>query len=223
MGLFSAASKIPSLLSIVTSIFSSAWSISSIKEYEGERSGSFYSNVFNIFSMVLFIGGACLLLILKPFMSIYVGADFFRSWVYVPLLIYGIVFYSFSSYFGTIYGAVKKNFAVTITTVIAAVVNVVLSIVLIPRIGVFGGVIATMVGYVLIGVIRMIHSRKYIKVDFNYLTFILNSVILLIQVIFVSMEVYVYAVSVVGIALLLLINFREIKNICRTIFRQRAK
>lgn len=223
VGLFSAASKIPSLLSIITSIFSSAWSISSIKEYEGERNGSFYSTVFNMFSMVLFIGGSFIILILKPLMSVYVGDDFFQAWVYVPLLIYGIVFYSFSSYFGTIYGAVKKNLPVTVTTIIAAVVNIILSIVLIPRIGVFGGVVATMVGYLLVGGIRMIHSRKYIKVDFNYWTFGLNSIILLIQVVVVSMNVYVYTVSVVSVVLLVIINFREIKNIYCAIIRQRSK
>lgn len=223
VGLFAAASKIPSLLSIVTSIFSSAWNISSIKEYEGERSGSFYSNVFNLFSMVLFIGGSFIILILKPLMSVYVGAEFFKAWVYVPLLIYGIVFYSFSSYFGTIYGAVKKNLPVTVTTIIAAVVNVILSIVLIPQIGVFGGVVATMVGYLLVGGIRMIHSRKYIKVDFNYLTFGLSSIVLLFQVVVVSIDVYVYTVSVVSVALLLIINFHEIKNICRAILRHRSK
>lgn len=222
VGLFSAASKIPSLLSIVTSIFSSAWSISSIKEYEGERSGSFYSTVFNMFSMVLFIGGSFIILILKPFMSVYVGDDFFQAWVYVPLLIYGIVFYSFSSYFGTIYGAVKKNLPITVTTIIAAVVNVIISIVLIPQIGVFGGVVATMVGYVLVGVIRMIHSRKYIKVNFNYWTFGLNSIILLIQAVMVSMNIYVYAISGVCLGLLVIINFREIKNIYCTIFKQRS-
>ena len=223
VGLFSAASKIPSLLSIVTSIFSSAWSISSIKEYEGERSGSFYTNVFNLFSMVLFIGGASIILILKPLMSIYVGADFFKAWVYVPLLIYGIVFYSFSSYFGTIYGSVKKNLPITVTTVIAASINVILSIILIPQIGVFGCVIATMVGYLTVGIIRIIHSRKYIKVKFNYLKFCLNSVVLLLQVIAASMDIYVYAISVLSIVLMLIINFNEIKNICRVLFTHKRK
>lgn len=223
VGLFTAASKIPSLLSIVTTIFSSAWSISSVKEYESDCSKQFFTNVFNAFSIVMFIGASFIILVIKPFMSIYVGADFFSSWILVPLLVYGIVLYSFSTFFGAIYGMVKKNIAVTVTTIIAAIVNLLLSIVLIPQIGLFGAAIATMAGYFAIGIIRMIHSRKYLKFDYNKFTFFVSMIILLAQVIMVSFEIHVYLVSACALALLLIVNLKEIKAVCSMILKTLKK
>ena len=114
LGLYTAASKIPALLSIVTTIFASAWTISSIKEYDddGEKDKSFYSNVFKFFSLLMFSVALAILLVLKPFMSIYVGKEFFESWVFVPFLILGTVFYSFGSFFGAIFGALKRMYRV---------------------------------------------------------------------------------------------------------------
>ena len=171
----------------------------------------------------MFIGASFIILIIKPFMSIYVGDDFFSSWTLVPLLVYGIVLYSFSTFFGAIYGMVKKNIAVTVTTIIAAIVNLLLSVVLIPRIGLFGAAIATMAGYFAIGIIRMIHSRKYLKFDYNKFTFFVSMIILLAQVIMVSFEIHVYLVSACALALLLIVNLKEIKAVCSMILKTLKK
>src|SRR5699024_10273542 len=45
-GLFSVASKIPALISIVNQIFIQAWQLSAIEEYENKDSEKFYSDVF---------------------------------------------------------------------------------------------------------------------------------------------------------------------------------
>ena len=46
-GLFSAASKIPAILNIFTSIFQQSWQFASVKEYQESEKSSFFINVFN--------------------------------------------------------------------------------------------------------------------------------------------------------------------------------
>ena len=46
LGIFTAATKIPSLINVLISIFGQAWNISSIKEMDSTNDTQFYSNVF---------------------------------------------------------------------------------------------------------------------------------------------------------------------------------
>ena len=211
LGLFTAAAKIPGLLSVVTSIFSSAWTISSIKEYDSDQDKGFYSTVFSAFNLTMCLGASFVILIVKPFMHIYVGADFFRSWQLVPLLVLGAVYFAYASFFGAIYDAAKKNVVIAITTFAAAIVNILVNFLLIGRIGVLAASVSTAVGYATIGLFRMFHSRKYFTFPIRYGEVAWNSLILIAQTVLVTMDVFPYAVSIIAILLLLAGNRQSFK------------
>src|SRR5699024_2237789 len=79
-GLFSVANKIPQALFMITNIFSQAWQLSSFEEQESEDKGTFYSEVFSVYSSGLFLGGSAILLVLKPLMNILIDESFVSSW-----------------------------------------------------------------------------------------------------------------------------------------------
>lgn len=168
VGLYSAAAKIPSLLTVFTGIFLSAWTISSITEYDASQDKKFFSNVFDAFSFMMLLIASGVILIIKPFMSIYVGESFYSAWRYVPFLLVGSVFLAYSYFFGAIYTAAKKNVAIAITTIIGAIFGIILNIFLIPRIGVFGAVITTVLSYFGIALYRAINSRIYFSFEIKY-------------------------------------------------------
>ena len=224
LGLYTAAAKIPALLSVITTIFSQAWSVSAIKEYDGQKDKSFFTNVFKAFSLIMFLACSIVVMISKPFMSVYVSNEFFESWQFVPLLVVGAVYYSFSSFFGSIYGALKKNISVGYTTVIAALINIFINLFFLKRIGVFAAVISTAISYFAVGIYRMLHSRKFFSFKIDFLKFVFNSIIICVQAIFVSLDMYIYLVSIVSIVLLILVNLRDIKQsiqIVKTIISKR--
>lgn len=213
LGLYTAASKIPSLISVITMIFSSAWTISSIKEYDEDKDKIFFSNVFHYFYVFLFTGAFLVLLILKPFMYFYVGKAFFESWVFVPFLLIGTVFFSIGSFFGSIYGALKKNIASTITTLIAGSINIALNFWLIPIIGVVGASLSTLVSYFVIGIARMAHCRKYFSFYINYVQFAVNSILSLLTCALMYLNVVetTRIVFVIFFAFLI-VNFKDFKG-----------
>ena len=213
LGLYSAASKIPALLSIITSIFSQAWTLSAVQEYDNEKEKSFYSNIFEIYSLIMFIGGSIVIFIAKDFMKVYVGKEFYQAWTYVPLLVLGAVYFAFSAFFGAIYSASKKNIGVACTTGIAAVINVAINVLLLPRIGVIGAAVSTAVSYFSIAIIRMIHSRKYFCFKINYVKFCVCSIILLLQTLLVTINWNNYLVSLLTIFSLIVTNINTVKRI----------
>lgn len=164
-GLYSVASKIPSLLTTLTNIFNQAWIISSVSEYDTTRDKNFYSNTFSVFNCMLVMMASGIVLLIKPFMQIYVGKNFIESWQYVPLLLLGSIFQSYAAFYGAIYTSAKKNVSVMTTTLVAAIINIVLNTILIPAIGIQGAVIATVVAYFIVFVFRMMDSHKYIHFD----------------------------------------------------------
>ena len=210
LGLYTAASKIPALLSVITTIFMQAWTVSSIKEYDNEKSKAFYSNVFKYFSLAMFIGGACVLLIVKDFMRIYVGPDYYDAWRYVPLLILGAVFYAFSAFFGAIYGAVKKNLNVTLTTIIAALINIGINYWLMSSNGIMAAALSTAVSYAVIGVFRMFDSKRYFSFDIDLIRFFISAVVLAVQTICVMKGIYIYIASLISVLLIGIINYKDI-------------
>lgn len=215
LGLYTAASKIPALLSIFTTIFSQAWTVSAIKEYDEDRDKKFYSNIFKAFSLFMFVGCAAIILVTKTLMKLYVGKEFYSSWKYVPLLVVGAVYFAYSSFFGAMYGAVKKNISIAVTTFVAAAVNIIINLLLLPTIGVFAAVLSTAISYFVIGIYRMLNSQKYYHFDINYKQFIINSLIVWCQAIFVMLDISVYIVSIVSVISLILINWNEVNEAIR--------
>ena len=226
LGLFTAASKIPNLLSVITSVFSAAWTASSIKECENDNDKTFFANIFKAYSLIMFLGQAIILLILKIFMGYYVGEEFYSSWKYVPFILDGAVFFAFSTFYESIYQALKKSVRASITTVIAAIVNFLVTFIMINKIGVMAACIAFFVSYLILCITRMIDSRKFFKFNINFLSFALNTIIVTAQGILITLGCNEIICSVVAISLLLLINITDIKAsvfIVKRIFLKRRK
>ena len=166
--------------------------------------------------MFLAFGAAiALITIIKPFMTIYVGAEFVEAWRLVPLLLVSAVFSAISSYFGSMYGALKKSVNVTVTTLMAAIVNIIVNFICIPRIGVFGAVVGTVAAYVVIAFARMWDVWRYLKFKINLWQLLENSCVLFAQAILVTLNVYMYVASVIALILFVLINFSTIKDVLK--------
>lgn len=217
LGIYTVATKIPSLINVVISIFSQAWGIASIKEIESTSDTSMYSQVFLIYQTLVFGAALVLTSIIQPFMKVYVGSSFVDAWRYVPLLFVSASFSAVASYFGSVYSALKKSVNNMVTTVIAAFINVGVNLALIPRIGVWGAVFGTVSAYIAIALLRIVDVPRYLPIDIDWKLFLGNAVIVLTQAIFVSLNIKINVVSVVAFFVFLIINGRVFFAIlCRT-------
>lgn len=212
LGVYTAASKIPSLLNVVTSVFTQAWGLASIKEHDSSNDMSFYSNVFRYFSAVIFGVAIAIIAIIKPFMGAYVGKGFSESWRFVPLLIVSAVFLAIASYTGCIYGATKKSKYVMTTSNIASVANIILNYVFISMIGTMGAVIGTVSAYFIVSSLRVIDLQRRMNINLQPKKVGVLTTIVLIQAIMVSLDFYGYLASIAAIILFVSISQNELKE-----------
>lgn len=217
LGLYTAASKIPSLIYVFVSIFQQAWGISSIKEIESSNDTTFYSNVFSALYTFVFFISICLIGVAKPFMKIYVGASFFESWTLVPALLGSASFSAISAFFGSLYGALKKTKNNMWTTIASAIVNVVFNYYFILKLGLIGAVIGTFISYIFIALLRMVDVSRYINIRINKKIFSLNCVIIILQTIFVTLNFHIIIITSVFLGLFCFINRSMITQVTKKI------
>lgn len=219
LGLYTAATKIPSLINVIISIFSQAWGISSIREFESTNDKSFYSDVFVSFSVIGFGASVCINVIVKPFMSIYVSKAFAESWRFVPLLLVSASFSAVASYFGSLYGALKKSVNNMCSTLCAAVINIIVNYLCILWLGAWGAIIGTVIAYSILALYRMIDVLRFIKFDPHWKVFLLNSSIVITQAILVSLDFHIMIVSIISVVVFAFVNRKTIIKMVSTLIR----
>lgn len=213
LGLYTLASKIPSLMNVLITIFTQAWGLSSIREIETSRNTRFFSTIFSAFSMLAF--GAAILIncFIKPFMSIYVAEEYQEAWKLVPILLVSASFSAVAAYYGSVYSAIKKTMGCMWTTIIAGVLNVALNYIFIRQYGVWGALIGTVVSYIVLAVARMINIRKHIIIQTDYVRFSLNSALAIIHAIFIIRDDKPFIISVITLLVFLIVNFPSLKRV----------
>lgn len=216
LGLYTVATKIPSLINVIISIFSQAWGISSVREIESDNDDRFYAEVFNVYSTVAFGASVIIILIVKPFMRIYVGSDFTTAWRYVPLLLASASFSAIASYFGSLYGALKLSVRNMTSTFAAAIVNILVNYICIKQFGVWGALIGTVTAYVVLAFFRMIDVLYRLKFDLKWPQFLISAGIVLAQAIAVSFDFHIYTISITALVAFIIVNLETIKGIAKT-------
>lgn len=180
-GIYAVSYKFPTLVSTLTTIFNQAWSYSAIRE-EGTEDESEYNNkIFRVLIGVVMLIGIGLLTFMKPFLSVYVGKEYYSAWKYTPFLTVGCVYLTMASFMATSYTVHKDSFGYLFSGTFGAIFNIAMNFILIPQVGVYGAAIATCISYILVFVFRLFHTRKYIQYNINSNEFIVGSTALVLS------------------------------------------
>lgn len=182
-GLYAVAHKLPSLINVCNNLFFQAWQLSAVEESKSDKKAEFYSNVFNVLALTLFMVAAVLFVLLRPIMKLLAAADYGEAWRYSPFLIIGMVFAAFSSFLGTNYVAMKKTNGALKTTIVGAVVNIILNFIFIKLIGMNGAALATMISFAVTWIYRAIDTREFVDIAYKMGALILSIVLLVLQAI----------------------------------------
>ena len=223
-GLYAASSKLPTIVSTIGGCFMNAWAFSAVREAEdasGEYGNYIYSRLVAVESMLT----AFLLLTLKPVMRVYVAEAFYEAWRYSPCLILGSMFCCLGNFLAMAYFANKDNKATSISALFGAGLNIVLNLLLIPRIGVQGAALATLISYIAIFFYRAVDTRRYQKIRHNDRERLITVGLVFVMAVLVFVDsVLCQAALVVLFAAVLFLNrryFREIISLVAGMLRRK--
>ncbi|MDE6102951.1 MAG: polysaccharide biosynthesis C-terminal domain-containing protein, partial [Oscillospiraceae bacterium] len=182
-GIYTAASKIPNLVSMVSTVFFQAWNMSAISEYGSKGIGKFYERVYSAYQSIMFIASACLVLLVKPLSAMILNynnhPEYAQAIQYTPVLILSVLMMCFNQFLSSIYTATQHTKNSFWTSLISTILNLVLNIILIPKFGVHGAVATTFISYAACYLIRIVDARRYIYFRVNHFTTLINITVLL--------------------------------------------
>ncbi len=182
-GIYAAASKIPNLISMLSTIFMQAWNMSAISENDANDRNVFYEKVYSAYESVLFIGAAGLIVMIKPVTAILINytvyPEYSTAYIYTPLLIAAAVYTCLDLFLASIYTATKHTKNAFLTIAFVSISNIFLNLLLITLIGMQGAAIATFISYLLCFWARIIDARRFVPFRFYVSKNITNTLLLL--------------------------------------------
>jgi O-antigen/teichoic acid export membrane protein len=213
-GVFAITAKFTSILSILTEVFRLSWQESAIIAYDEENRTQFYSNTFNKYIIFLFVGCCALLPIIKILLPILVTQEYREAWIYIPPSIFGVCLSSLAAFYGAGYSASQKTKDAFGTTIVGAIINIIVCILLIEQIGLFAPAVSTIAAYLSICVLRQIRMKDYFKINVS-----INNVFICITICVISTVIYYFSNYILNIVMcLVLIGFLVITNKTLIIF-----
>ena len=226
-GIYSAAYKIPTLITLVATVFIEAWQFSVMSDSKKEEDvKSFFADIFERYQSIMFMGCSLIIPFSQIATSILLNEAYYEAWRFIPTLLVAAVFSSLTTFIGTVYTVSKKTVMSMVTALFGAVLNIVLNILLIPSMGAQGAAIATAVSYFSVFVFRIINSKKYVSFDTHTIRLFVNTVIVTAQSVFMIMELpFNLAVQIGSCVLLFAINGKtlviSVLGIIKNFFKKR--
>lgn len=217
-GIYSVASKIPSILSVLQSIFSQAWTLSVVKDYDPDDKSGFFSNTYAAYNCVLTIACSAIIASDKLLATFLYANDFYSAWQYVPWLTIAILFGALSNYLGGFFTAVKDSRSFAVSSVAGAVTNVALNLVLVPLCGPMGAAVATTVCYVEVWILRYLKSRRYVRLHFSMARDVFSYGLLVLQsvaLITIDEPITMYAVVLAAFCAVVVCYRKELAGMLR--------
>ena len=156
------AAKLPTILTVLSSFFMEAWLFSAVTErQEGEVAHlQFYASVWRTFVAGMVLSASGVIAFSRLLVRLLAEEEYFDAWQFVPVLCLAMVFAAFSTFLSSVYVVLKKSSLSFWTALLGAGSNVILTLILIPRIGVMGAALATLASYILVFFVRAVSIRR---------------------------------------------------------------
>lgn len=203
-GIYSVAYKIPTIISTLMSIFGNAWKLSAVEEFGTEKSQKFFEDIFSKLTALMLLTVSVLLVINKPLARILFSKEFYQAWQTVPLLLIAAAMHAYAEFYGSIYTSSYKTNFLVYSTVAGSFINIVLNLLLIPKLEAMGAAIATAIGYFIIWISRVFNSRKIMKLHINWKRDSIAYMLMIVQI-FIACNQFKFELITSGIIFLMIL------------------
>ena len=163
-GIYGITCKIPNLCSAVFGMFSISWQETATDLVDAKERNEYFNEVYNktIRILISICGGltACNFF----FFNTLFDNKYYEGHLYTAILVTSIIFSCIAQFFGGIQISLKNPKANGVSTIIGAIVNLVVHLMFVKLIGLYAAAISTLVSNVAVAVIRRIQLKKDIAI-----------------------------------------------------------
>ena len=181
VAVYSAANKIPSILTIAQTTFTMAWQENASIVSKDKDAGAYYSSMFRTM-FDLMAGFLGLLISMTPLLfKLLIHGDYGDAYPHMPILFLAMFCYSMCAFLGGIYVAYMDTKSVGITTLAAAACNLLIDLLSIHFIGLYAASGSTLISYFLLFIFRAVDIKKLVAIQYDVKRIVVISCILIIE------------------------------------------
>jgi len=206
LGIYSSATSLIVLLSVVQRTFNTVWSPASIEHYTNKPNDkTFYVNGFNTIS-ILMIFLAITVILFKDFIAVLLGPAYREAAFVLPMLVLGPVLFTISE--TTVGGIVfsEKSHYHFIVAVSAFIFDIASKFLLVPWLGLKGAALSTALSHLSIFICRTFIANRFYYVDYNLRKFYLVLFFVFLYALYCTFYSF-NAVVLIGYILIILLLF----------------
>jgi O-antigen/teichoic acid export membrane protein len=163
-GIYSIANKFPTIIGTIYGFFYIAWKEAASKIIKTNDRYSTYNSVYSVINNFLFSITICLISVMPFLFPILINKNYSDAYMYIPILTIAMYYSNLSGYYGGIFAAYKNTKIMGKTTIISAIVNLAINLMLISFIGVYAAAISTLVSCIFVYLYRKIKITNYVKI-----------------------------------------------------------
>lgn len=166
-GIYAIASKFAFIPGIIFGIFNMSWSESASIHINSADRDSFFSKVSDM-SLRLYVFVTVIYLLLIDILYPYIiGSEYLDSRLLIPILAAGALFQSILGNYSAVYIAKKKTKEIATSSVVAAVINILINLCLIKIIGIYAAAVSTAIAFAIMAAIRHFHIQRYVIIQYR--------------------------------------------------------
>ncbi len=183
-GLYAISNKFPTIISSLTGIFNLSWSESASLHINSPDRDEFFSDIANTV-MKLFVALGVGMIACMPFVfPIMIDSKYDGAYNYIPPLVLATVFNVAICLYSQIYLAKKMSKQVASTTIMGAIINILINVIFIKFIGLYAACISTAISYFAMFIYRHIDLKKYMNLKYEKGLFIKSFLITVFAFVF---------------------------------------
>ena len=163
-GLYAISNKFPTIISSLTGVFNLSWSESAALHIDSPDRDEFFSDITNTVIKLFTSMGAGMIACMPFLFPLFINVKYQEAYQYIPFLVLGTVFNVAICLYSQVYLAKKLSKQVASTAILGAIINIVINVLFIKKIGLYAAALSTAISYFVMMIYRHIDLKKYIHI-----------------------------------------------------------
>ena len=166
-GVYAVSNKFPTILSSLLGIFNLSWSESAALNINSPDCNEFFSDILNTVTKLFSCLGVGMIACMPFVFPILINSKYDAAFYQIPILVLGAVFNVVICLYSGIYIAKKMTKQVAFVSVMGAIINIVVNLLFINKLGLYAASLSTAISYFIMMVYRHIDLKKYINIKYE--------------------------------------------------------
>ena len=162
-GIYAMANKFPNIINVLYGYFYTAWKESAAKIVKEDNKNQYYNSIYHDAKRFLYAITICLIAVMPFAFPIFINEAYDEAYVYIPIVMIATYYSNLSSFYGGIFSAYKDTKIMGTTTIVAAVINLVIDLLLVNSLKIYAACFSTLIANLIVYFYRKKKLKKYLK------------------------------------------------------------